>query len=608
MKPDDIYRLIRGDSLILMLGERLFEKRDIEEHTSGQIGGRLRELGRLLQVLRKNSKMTVSNLKAALDPANFDILITCVRELAQFDISSHMYKKGSLALKVGYALRKCSQLLAAQAIKSNDKVILDKVSRFEQLYSANWYDRISACAAQSVGRAQMNKLLLLPTISDVEMVNRLLEKDCKSDSYPTLAKATLALITIFNRKRGGEVQRMKVNDFKLKPKMSRVDSEILQGLTETEKKLAAILQRVEIRGKFNRPVPILLTPVMIESIQKLLQMRTSMKLDSPYLFITPNGSNPYRGSDTIRQYAEAAEIGDDALFTATNLRKQYLEAIRRLKKDGIRLKRTIHVVFGPDEEISSGHGMEQFVQHQGFKDLNVGFALDEGMASPTEEFRLFNGERLAWWFIVTFTGNPGHGSAFIPNTAVSKLNKLINRALRYRDEQEQRLKTSPSLGLGDVTSLNITALTGGVQGNVVPCEMSATFDIRLSADENLEEFEEMIHQWCKDACPHHQYNIEFLQKGKPTQPSPADSSSPWWVAVDSAVQKLGIQVRKEIFPCGTDGYHLRKLGIPVYGFSPMNHTPILLHDHNEFLNQQVFLRGITIYTGLIPALADVTQP
>ncbi|KAL8582192.1 hypothetical protein ACOMHN_004111 [Nucella lapillus] len=51
-------------------------------------------------------------------------------------------------------------------------------------------------------------------------------------------------------------------------------------------------------------------------------MRTSMKLESPYLFITPNGSNPYRGSDTIRQYAEAAEIGDDALFTATNLRKQ----------------------------------------------------------------------------------------------------------------------------------------------------------------------------------------------------------------------------------------------------------------------------------------------
>ena len=128
MNPDDIYRLIRGDSLILMFGERLFEKRDVEEHTSGQIGGRLREVGMLLQLLRRKSGMTVSNLTAALDPANFDILIACVRELAEYDDNSHMYKKGSLALKVGYALKKCSQILAAEAIKSNDQVMLDKVA------------------------------------------------------------------------------------------------------------------------------------------------------------------------------------------------------------------------------------------------------------------------------------------------------------------------------------------------------------------------------------------------------------------------------------------------------------------------------------------------
>ena len=37
----------------------------------------------------------------------------------------------------------------------------------------------------------------------------------------------------------------------------------------------------------------------------------------------------------------------------------------------------------------------------------------------------------------------------------------------------------------------------------------------------------------------------------------------------------------------------------------MPHTPILLHDHNEFLNKKVFLKGITVYEGLIPALASV---
>ncbi|MBN3316805.1 ACY1 protein, partial [Atractosteus spatula] len=46
-----------------------------------------------------------------------------------------------------------------------------------------------------------------------------------------------------------------------------------------------------------------------------------------------------------------------------------------------------------------------------------------------------------------------------------------------------------------------------------------------------------------------------------------------------------------------------QMGIPAIGFSPMNRTPILLHDHNEFLNEQVFLRGIDIYHGLLPALA-----
>lgn len=40
--------------------------------------------------------------------------------------------------------------------------------------------------------------------------------------------------------------------------------------------------------------------------------------------------------------------------------------------------------------------MRKFVPSKDFKKLNVGFALDEGMASPTEEFALFNGERCIW--------------------------------------------------------------------------------------------------------------------------------------------------------------------------------------------------------------------
>ena len=49
------------------------------------------------------------------------------------------------------------------------------------------------------------------------------------------------------------------------------------------------------------------------------------------------------------------------------------------------------------------------------------------------------------------------------------------------------------------------------------------------------------------------------------------------------------------------------MGIPAIGFSPMNNTPILLHDHDEFLNETVFLRGIDIFTDIVANIADVWQ-
>lgn len=40
--------------------------------------------------------------------------------------------------------------------------------------------------------------------------------------------------------------------------------------------------------------------------------------------------------------------------------------------------------------------MREYVHTQHFKDLNVGVSLDEGMASPTEDYLLFYGERAIW--------------------------------------------------------------------------------------------------------------------------------------------------------------------------------------------------------------------
>lgn len=45
-------------------------------------------------------------------------------------------------------------------------------------------------------------------------------------------------------------------------------------------------------------------------------------------------------------------------------------------------------------------------------------------------------------------------------------------------------------------------------------------------------------------------------------------------------------------------------GVPALGFTPFNNTPILLHDHNELLNEKVFLKGIDIMHKIVFDLAN----
>ncbi|XP_055958166.1 aminoacylase-1 isoform X3 [Patella vulgata] len=283
---------------------------------------------------------------------------------------------------------------------------------------------------------------------------------------------------------------------------------------------------------------------------------------------------------------------------------QYIEAIRRIKSSGKRLLRTLHLVFTSDEEIGSTP-QSLFVHHDEFKKLNVGFALDEGIANPGEEFRVFYGERSIWWVQVKCQGQPGHGSQFIENTAAQKIQKVINSFLSFRDQQEKRLKGDKSLSLGHVTTVNMTMLDGGIQFNVVPAELSVGFDIRVAPDVDFDEFEKQIAAWCHQAGSDVSYS--FVVKGCHQELTSIDENDPWWSAFHQACLNMDLKIQTEIFPAGTDSRFIRKCGIPAIGFSPMNHTPILLHDHNEYLNEDIFLRGIEIYQEIIPTLANVQR-
>ncbi|XP_076300191.1 aminoacylase-1 [Lasioglossum baleicum] len=281
---------------------------------------------------------------------------------------------------------------------------------------------------------------------------------------------------------------------------------------------------------------------------------------------------------------------------------QYLEAVRRLKQNGQRLQSTVHISFVPDEEIGGVLGMKDFVHTKDFKSLNVGFALDEGVACPEEFFYMFYGERSIWHVAIECNGTPGHGSILLDNTAGEKVREIIDRFMDLRAKEKAKL-ANPKLQLGDVTTINLTQLKGGVQTNVVPTSLTAIFDIRLDPSVDHEEFEAMIKKWCKEAGEGVTYSFE--QKNPRIENTKLDDSNPYWLVFKKTCDDLGITLQSGIFPGGTDSRYVREVGIPAIGFSPMNKTKILLHDHDEYLNKDIFLKGIEMYMKIIPAVSNV---
>lgn len=173
-----------------------------------------------------------------------------------------------------------------------------------------------------------------------------------------------------------------------------------------------------------------------KSLDLLCQIHHPVHERKPVAVLTWLGTNPNEPSIVLNSHMDvvpvyenqwthppfAAEIDSDGKIFARGTQDmksvgmQYLAAIRALKRNDVHLKRTIHVIYVPgtswilihykkttfnpilriDEEIGGATGMMKFVHTDAFRAMNVGFSLDEGVASPNETLDVFYAERSVW--------------------------------------------------------------------------------------------------------------------------------------------------------------------------------------------------------------------
>ncbi|KAG6714752.1 hypothetical protein I3842_05G217600 [Carya illinoinensis] len=278
---------------------------------------------------------------------------------------------------------------------------------------------------------------------------------------------------------------------------------------------------------------------------------------------------------------------------------QYLEAIRNLKEKNFAPVRTVHVSYVPDEEIGGVNGILKFV------------------ASPGDEFRVFYADRSPWNLIIKAKGMPGHGSRMYDNSAMENLMKSVEIISRFRESQFDVVKAGEAPN-SEVISVNPVYVKAGIPSpsgfvmNMQPSEAEAGFNIRLPPVADPELVRRRIAEEWAPARRNMTYQIIELgplrdYMGRPLT-TPTNDSNPWWPIFKQAITAVGGKLAKpEILASTTDARYIRQLGIPVLGFSPMKNTPILLHEHNEFLEDTVYLEGIEVYESIIRYLSSFEE-
>lgn len=89
-------------------------------------------------------------------------------------------------------------------------------------------------------------------------------------------------------------------------------------------------------------------------------------------------------------------------------------------------------------------------------------------------------------------GTTGHGSLLLKDTAAEKARYIIDRMMDFRENEVRKLENNPELAIGDVTTVNMTVIKGGVQVNVLPPLLEFNFDVRVALDVDHDELEATV--------------------------------------------------------------------------------------------------------------------
>ncbi len=340
--------------------------------------------------------------------------------------------------------------------------------------------------------------------------------------------------------------------------------------------------------------------------------------------------------------------GRGALDNKSNVITQ-LQAVEQLLKSGFKPRRTIHLVFGHDEEVGGQRGAVPIVALLKQRGARLAFVLDEGLAvtegilpgvaQPLALIGLAEKGSVSLKF--TAQAPPGHSSMppAAGNSAIGMLSaaltRLDNRPLPggiqgaaaelfaavapelpfgqrlamsnlwlFKPVVERMLGQSPSTNAMLRTTTALTILNAGIKENVLPGKAEAVVNFRILPGDTSAS----VLAFAKQAIADDRIDVQLL--GVPFEPSKLSSAQ-------SDAYRLIERSIREVFPdalvapglvlAATDSRHFQDLAEQTYRFMPIRFKSqdlARLHGTDERISGDQLVDMVRFYLRLLQQAAQ----
>jgi acetylornithine deacetylase/succinyl-diaminopimelate desuccinylase-like protein len=315
-------------------------------------------------------------------------------------------------------------------------------------------------------------------------------------------------------------------------------------------------------------------------------------------------------------------IDDKGMLAANAM--ALIQIKRSVVDQGGELDRDVVFVATSDEEAGGADGMEWLVDNHP-EHLDAEFAINEGGRTRIIEggkryLAIQTAEKISHKVVVTARGPAGHAAIPLAGNAVFQLGRALAKLADYRepvtltsttrgffselakvwpapdvaaamrdvvsadpatsDAGAEVLSTIPVFNAVMRNGVSPVALGGGVAGNVIPAEVTATLNVRTIPGHRIEDVVDRIRQ----AIGTDSVSIEIASHGEEATGSDPDSAM--FEAIATSARKIDpeLAVVPYLSTGGTDSAHLRRLGINAYGILPFpmeQSDEERMHGHDE---------------------------